>query len=470
MKTKLALLTTIFAAALLALLFVGDVSSQAAEKPQPRAASILGLTRVAGQEVIVEIVVAVRPGENARQAARAALRRAYPDAREIDSSEYSLTGLVWDQFSDNDLGNDFVLVNYNPKGVPGNLSGHRTVWLDSQATWTNVVSSSFVYSDNGDTGRCPSLVRECKGPQKFDGHNDVGWLNIKDPSVLGVTWFGTSTDEFDMVLDNQNFSWYIGDPAGIPGNSFDTETVWLHEFGHGLGLGHSDVERAVMEPYYEGVRRSLHEDDINGISYLYSAGEVNEAPAVSITSPSDGATFDSGASILFEGAASDPEDGSLTSDLVWTSNLDGQIGTGGSFSTVLSDGNHTITASVTDSGGASGSDSVGITVGTVSEATTATVVSITYSTEGGKNNDKHLNIYVALEDDLGNPISDASVSIDLSLGDSLYASGTGSTGDDGVVVFSAKNAPSGCYTSEVTDVTASGLTWDDTTPSNGHCK
>ena len=49
----------------------------------------------------------------------------------------------------------------------------------------------------------------------------------------------------------------------------------------------------------------------------------------------------------------------------WTSNIDGQIGTGGSFSTTLSDGIHTITTSVTDSGGKTGSDSISITVGTV---------------------------------------------------------------------------------------------------------
>jgi hypothetical protein len=66
---------------------------------------------------------------------------------------------------------------------------------------------------------------------------------------------------------------------------------------------------------------------------------------------------------LFDGSASDAEDGDLTASLVWTSNLDGQIGTGGSFSKVLSDGTHVITASVTDSGGNTGSDSITITVG-----------------------------------------------------------------------------------------------------------
>ena len=95
-----------------------------------------------------------------------------------------------------------------------------------------------------------------------------------------------------------------------------------------------------------------------------AAGQVNDPPTVSITSPTDGSTFDSGATILFEGTAIDKEDGELTASLVWTSSIDGQIGTGGSFSTILSDGNHTITAEVTDSGGKTRSDSIGITVGT----------------------------------------------------------------------------------------------------------
>jgi subtilisin len=92
-------------------------------------------------------------------------------------------------------------------------------------------------------------------------------------------------------------------------------------------------------------------------------GGGDAAPTVNITSPVDGAAFDSDSSVAFDGSATDTEGGDLTSSLVWTSSLDGQIGTGGSFSAVLSDGTHTITASVTDSNGSTGSDSIKITMG-----------------------------------------------------------------------------------------------------------
>ncbi|MEK9180370.1 MAG: hypothetical protein AAB897_03080, partial [Patescibacteria group bacterium] len=86
------------------------------------------------------------------------------------------------------------------------------------------------------------------------------------------------------------------------------------------------------------------------------------------------------------------------------------------------------------------------------------------------NNNKHLLITVALVDNLNNAVVGASVSIDLSLNGSVVGSGTGTTGTDGKVTFSLKNAPSGHYETKVTAVGATGLTWDDITPANGFDK
>lgn len=97
--------------------------------------------------------------------------------------------------------------------------------------------------------------------------------------------------------------------------------------------------------------------------YVSKKKVLNNPPTVTITSPNDGVSFDSGAGIFFVGSATDPEDEDLTESLVWASNRDGQIGTGGSFSAVLSDGTHTINTSVSDSGSLTSSDSVTITVG-----------------------------------------------------------------------------------------------------------
>ncbi len=201
--------------------------------------------------------------------------------------------------------------------------------------------------------------------------------------------------------------------------------------------------------------------------YLNQNIVVNNSPTVGITNPADGSTHDSGATILFEGTASDTEDGDLTASLIWTSSIDGSIGSGGSFSTTLSDGDHTITAKVTDSGGKTNSKSITITVGTPpATGATSTVDSIEYTTTGGKNDDKHLIISIHVTDDLGNDVSDASVSIDLYRDGSLVGSATGTTSSTGNAGFSLKNAASGTYTTTIIDVTASGLTWDGETPPN----
>jgi subtilisin family serine protease len=113
----------------------------------------------------------------------------------------------------------------------------------------------------------------------------------------------------------------------------------------------------------DGILEPLLDVSTFSAALIPSGGTGDTPPSVSITSPSDGATFDSGASISFAGTASDPEDGDLTASLVWATDLDGQIGTGGSFSVVLNDGAHTVTATVTDSGGNTSSDTVTVTVG-----------------------------------------------------------------------------------------------------------
>lgn len=91
-------------------------------------------------------------------------------------------------------------------------------------------------------------------------------------------------------------------------------------------------------------------------------GEVNTEPLVTISAPTPGTSVTVGTPVTFTGSANDAQDGDLTGGLVWVSDLDGQIGTGGTFTAELSEGTHVITASVTDVGGLEGTASVTVTV------------------------------------------------------------------------------------------------------------
>jgi hypothetical protein len=209
---------------------------------------------VQGEDVLVEVFVVVHPGQNAREVARAALGA--QGAELAQDEAFSINGLVWDQLP--------VIQTYNPSKEAVN-TGHAALEA-TQSTWSSVSTSAAEIVSGGTTNRCPSLVKECPGPQTFDGNNDVGWRKIGGCCTLGVTWFGTTIDEADMAL-NTNFSW-----ADDGVSDFDVETVFLHENGHVLGLGHSPVVGAVMEATYAGVRDTLHQDDEDGIAFLYPVG------------------------------------------------------------------------------------------------------------------------------------------------------------------------------------------------------
>jgi chitinase len=101
-------------------------------------------------------------------------------------------------------------------------------------------------------------------------------------------------------------------------------------------------------------------------------GEVDAAapdgnpsvPTVTINHPGDGETrLVSDGDFPFVGVANDLEDGALTgAALVWTSDLDGQLGTGETFNATPSLGVHTITLTATDADSNSGIATITLTM------------------------------------------------------------------------------------------------------------
>lgn len=196
---------------------------------------------------------------------------------------------------------------------------------------------------------------------------------------LAVAEMGTSTENrpptvgIDSPLDGASFD--SGNGITFSGWANDPEDgdltaglVWTSSIDGQIGTGGDFVTRG-KNKLSDGVHTiTATVTDSYGASggdqIRINVGNVgNEPPSVTITSPTDGATFQTGSSIEFAGTATDVEDGDLSTGLVWISNVDGQIGTGPSFTKVLNEGSHIIKAKVTDSGGASGSDSISITVG-----------------------------------------------------------------------------------------------------------
>ncbi len=90
--------------------------------------------------------------------------------------------------------------------------------------------------------------------------------NFGSPNVLAVTVpnnFSGKSIKGAVILINDS-STIFNDLSRA-----DRIGVISHEIGHAIGLGHSDVKASLMYYRTQDQRKSLGEDDIRGVSYLY---------------------------------------------------------------------------------------------------------------------------------------------------------------------------------------------------------
>ena len=86
------------------------------------------------------------------------------------------------------------------------------------------------------------------------------------------------------------------------------------------------------------------------------------APKLTIETPVADARFAAASTIHFMATAKDYSGTDLTARIVWSSNVDGALGTGGSITKTLTSGTHVISARVTDRRGRTGTVWVTIVV------------------------------------------------------------------------------------------------------------
>ena len=151
------------------------------------------------------------------------------------------------------------------------------LWADfSPFTFTEVTSNAdinilWATSNHGDGGTVNT----------FDGLNGI-LAHAFNPDPNNAA--GLAGDvHFD---DDEN--WTVAERPVPSGQPIDLVTVAAHEIGHALGLGHSNVNCALMNAFYNGSHRYLAQDDIDGIRSIYG---TRPAILTNGTAPCSGGTY-----------------------------------------------------------------------------------------------------------------------------------------------------------------------------------
>jgi hypothetical protein len=153
---------------------------------------------------------------------------------------------------------------FNAAGSP---AGSLDALQAALQTWSDLPLSSFNFTYGGTTAATSFNVR--------DGVNNIGFGPLTDAGVIALTtyWYNASTgamEDADLQF-NTKLSWSTSGAV----NAYDVQEIGTHELGHGLGLSDlystSDAEKTMYGYSFKGEtkKRSLDQDDKNGVAYLY---------------------------------------------------------------------------------------------------------------------------------------------------------------------------------------------------------
>lgn len=152
----------------------------------------------------------------------------------------------------------------------------------SLETWNAVECSAFTflwggltnmawagYSTRGENANIV-IFREDVWPYE---QRPVAFTSVTYNPVTGVIL------DADIEMNAEDYSFTTGGPDKLPGD-IDIQNTITHEAGHIFGLEHSDSIKATMYAssiFGETLKRTLEEDDVDGVCTIYPAEDWAEA-------------------------------------------------------------------------------------------------------------------------------------------------------------------------------------------------
>jgi subtilisin family serine protease len=260
----------------------------------------------------------------------------------------------------------------NSSGGGANLSDLTHAALTSIQAGDKVANVSYSGVNSSSVRSAATQIKNLGGLLTWAAGNDGAYLNWgnrdnDDVIVVGATTSSDNKSNFSaygpsvdlMAPGSSVFTTTTGSGYGsVSGTSFSAPLtagliglIWSAD----PSLTPDQVEEILKDGCDDlgsaGVDNTFGYGRINSYQSLQLTGSVNTPPQITINSPTYGSSFDAGDVIQFNTTTVDAEDGNISSQVTWTSHLDGLIGVGNFSTSSLSEGTHFIDVEVTDSGG-----------------------------------------------------------------------------------------------------------------------
>jgi hypothetical protein len=170
--------------------------------------------------------------------------------------------------------------NYNERGTP-DCSNEFTELTTALATWSNVSGQWYRQVRGSNTSQLnygyDSYVLAVWYHSSYRGSGQGNWTFGRNAIAVNIYWYsGSLILHNDVCFNNYDFSWSDSGQSG----RMDIQNIAAHEFGHNLCLNDlydAGSREFTMYGYCsagETKKRSLHDDDIAGIRYIYPSTGV----------------------------------------------------------------------------------------------------------------------------------------------------------------------------------------------------
>jgi hypothetical protein len=171
---------------------------------------------------------------------------------------------------------------YNHANAPAALAADKAGVIaqlqKSFDKWSSQCGITYQY--DGETTTPPNNTYDDPdyGPQP-DGASVVGWGALSDPSLGAWTYAWYAQESNDRIIFDADVTLSVANIASMA----DLDRLMTHEWGHALGLDHSNTEAAIMagppSTHYNGLV-TPQPDDVRGCRCLYGLPAGVSSPYV----------------------------------------------------------------------------------------------------------------------------------------------------------------------------------------------